>query len=518
MRHTNARLAETMPMNDKPRPALASLAAALLLAGCAALPPYQPPAVPQAAGYTDGSAVSTTASSDVPLGQAQQVVVGTMDAQWWRTLGSPTLDALVDEAFRASPTLAAAEAVLVQARELHAAQAGSTQLPQVDLGFGAQRQQVSPSSQGLPGDTREFSLYNANVSVRYRFDFGGGTDSSLRALAARAEIRQHELAAARHALAANLATTAITRARLAAQIDAQSAILRTQEELIRLAQVRTRLGQAAPDEVSALTAQAELTRAGLPPLNKSLQQTEHLLAVLAGRAPAQGVPAFTLADFTLPERLPVTVPSEWARQRPDILAAEAGLRAAHADMGVAYSRQYPRLDLGASLGSQALTTTALFGGSAAVWNVVGQLCQPLFNAGLPAERRAAQAALEAAAANYQRVVLEALRSVADALRAVEHDAQALAALARSVQAAEEQHRVLERQYRAGAASPVQLLVADQQLLQARSGLIAAQALRLADTAALGAALAGEAVRPEPAPTQAVSAIDSQARTSDPIGR
>ena len=518
MRHTNARLAETMPMNDKPRPALASLAAALLLAGCAALPPYQPPAVPQAAGYTDGSAVSTTASSDVPLGQAQQVVVGTMDAQWWRTLGSPTLDALVDEAFRASPTLAAAEAVLVQARELHAAQAGSTQLPQVDLGFGAQRQQVSPSSQGLPGDTREFSLYNANVSVRYRFDFGGGTDSSLRALAARAEIRQDELASARHALAANLATTAITRARLAAQIDAQSAILRTQEELIRLAQVRTRLGQAAPDEVSALTAQAELTRAGLPPLNKSLQQTEHLLAVLAGRAPAQGVPAFTLADFTLPERLPVTVPSEWARQRPDILAAEAGLRAAHADMGVAYSRQYPRLDLGASLGSQALTTTALFGGSAAVWNVVGQLSQPLFNAGLPAERRAAQAALEAAAANYQRVVLEALRSVADALRAVEHDAQALAALARSVQAAEEQHRVLERQYRAGAASPVQLLVADQQLLQARSGLIAAQALRLADTAALGAALAGEAVRPEPAPTQAVSAIDSQARTSDPIGR
>jgi outer membrane protein TolC len=230
------------------------------------------------------------------------------------------------------------------------------------------------------------------------------------------------------------------------------------------------------------------------------------------------VPAFTLADFTLPDQLPVTVPSEWARQRPDIQAAEAGLRAAHAELGVAYARQYPRLDLGASLGSQALTTTALFGGSAAVWNVVGQLSQPLFNAGLPAERRAAQAALEAAAASYQHVVLEALRSVADALRAVEHDAQALAALARSVQAAEEQHRVLERQYRAGAATPVQLLVADQQLLQARSGLIAAQALRLADTVALGAALAGEPARREPAPAQAISAVDGQARTSNAIGR
>lgn len=518
MRRAHSRLVETMPMNDKLRPALGSLAAALLLAGCAALPPYQPPAAPPVAGFTSGTAVAATASADVPHGHAQQVVVGAVEAQWWRTLGSPMLDALVDEAFRASPTLAAAVAVLSQARELHAAQAGSTQWPQVDLGLGAQRQQISPSAQGLSGDTREFGLYNASVSVRYRFDFGGGTDSSLRALAARAEIRQHELQAARHALAANLATTAITRARLAAQIDAQSAILRTQEELIRLAQVRTRLGQAAPDEVSALTTQAELTRSGLPPLHKSLQQTEHLLAVLAGRAPAQGVPAFTLADFTLPDQLPVTVPSEWARQRPDIQAAEAGLRAAHAELGVAYARQYPRLDLGASLGSQALTTTALFGGSAAVWNVVGQLSQPLFNAGLPAERRAAQAALEAAAASYQHVVLEALRSVADALRAVEHDAQALAALARSVQAAEEQHRVLERQYRAGAASAVQLLVADQQLLQARSGLIAAQALRLADTVALGAALAGEPPRREPAPAQALSVLETQERKSNDVRR
>ncbi|MCC6248693.1 MAG: TolC family protein, partial [Rubrivivax sp.] len=191
MPHADARLVEMTPMNEKLRPALGSLAAALLLAGCAALPPYQSPEAPQVAGYTAGSAVSATASSDVSHGQAQQVVVGAVDAQWWRTLGSPALDALVDEAFRASPTLAAAEAVLVQTRELHAAQAGSTQWPQVDLGLGAQRQQISPSAQGLPGDTREFGLYNASVSVRYRFDFGGGTDSSLRALAARAEIRQH---------------------------------------------------------------------------------------------------------------------------------------------------------------------------------------------------------------------------------------------------------------------------------------------------------------------------------------
>ncbi len=483
------------------RAALVPLVTTWLLAACVAAPQYQPPPM---RGLADGSTLMVTAAADGPHGQAQQVVDGTAEAQWWRMLRSPALDALVDEALRASPTLAAADAVLAQASELYSAQAGSTRLPQVDLGLAAQRQQTSPSSQGLPGDTRRSSLYSASVGVRYRFDFGGGIDSSLRTLAARADIRQHELSAARHALAAGIATAAITRARLAGQIEAQTSILGTQVELVRLAEVRTRLGQAAPDEVSALKAQAELTRAGLPLLRKQLQQTDHLLAVLAGRPPAQGVPGFTLADFSLPERIPLSVPSEWARRRPDIQAAEAGMRAAHAELGAAYARQYPQLNLSASLGSQALTTSALFGGPAAVWSVVGQLSQPLFNAGLPAERRAAQAALEAAAANYQRVVLDALRNVADALLAVAHDAESLAALSRSVRAAEEQHLVLQSQYRAGAASPVQLLVADQMLLQARSGLVAAQAQRLVDTVALSAALAGDPLQHLPSPQATVS--------------
>jgi NodT family efflux transporter outer membrane factor (OMF) lipoprotein len=494
------------------RPAILGSVLALVLAGCETTPPYQSPALAQAAGFTAGAALAATAAAEGPLGRSQQVVDGLVDASWWRALRSPALDALVDEALHASPTLAAADAVLTQAREVFAAQAGATQWPQIDLGLGAQRQQISPSSQGLPGDTREFDLYSASIGVRYRFDFGGGTESSLRALGARADVRQHELNAARHALAAGVANAAITRARLAGQIESQTAILQAQDELVRLAGVRTRLGQAAPDEVSSLTAQAELTRAGLPLLHKQLQQTEHLLAVLAGRSPAQGVPAFTLADFSLPERLPVSVPSEWARRRPDIQAAEAAMRAAHGELGAAYARQYPQLNLSANLGSQALTVSALFGGPAAVWSAVSQLSQPLFNVSLPAERRAAQAAFEAAAASYQRVVLEALRSVADALRAVEHDAQSLAAMSRSVQAAEEQHRVLERQHRAGAASAVQLLVADQQRLQARSGLVAAQALRLADSVALSAALAGDAQGPMASRAQDVSLLTRPEQT------
>ena len=102
-------------------------------------------------------------------------------------------------------------------------------------------------------------------------------------------------------------------------------------------------------------------------------------------------------------------------------------------------------------------------------------------------------------------------STADLIRALvergaHDDAQALAALARSVQAAEAQHRVAQRQYRAGAASPVQLLVADQFLLQARSGLVAAQAQRLVDTVALSAALAGDPVAHGQADAQATVSL------------
>ena len=144
------------------------------------------------------------------------------------------------------PTLAAADAVLAQARELYAAQAGSTRLPQVDLGLGAQRQQTSPSSQGLPGDTREFSLYSASVAGPLPLRLGWGHRQQPARLAARADIRQHELSAARQALAAaspprrSLGRDWPARSRLRLPSWARSS------RLLRLAEVRTRLGQAAP--------------------------------------------------------------------------------------------------------------------------------------------------------------------------------------------------------------------------------------------------------------------------------
>lgn len=474
---------------------LATLAMAIGLAGCAAGPDFKRPAAPGAETYAATPIPTQTESASATLGESQRLIAGmAVDTRWWQSFKSPKLDALIETALTASPSLAAARATLRQARELHAAKAGSTLYPQMDAGLTAQRQRMSPSALGQAGDAREFSLYNASVGVRYTLDLVGGNRRALEALAARADFRRHELEAARQTLAGNIATAAITRVRLAAQIEATTAILQAQEEQVQIARERVRLGQAAPDEVLTLQTRMEQTRAELPALRKQMQQAEHLLAVLAGRAPgAGGIPEFTLADFGLPTELPLVVPSELVRRRPDILAAEALLHAANADYGVAVAKLYPQLNLSASLGSQALTTGALFGGGSAVWSLVGQLTQPLFNPGLPAEKRAALAAFEAAAANYQSVVLEALRDVADVLRAIENDAQALAALAAADEAAQGSLRYVERQYQLGTASYVQLLIAQQQAQQTRISLAAAQARRLADSVALYQAVGAGAI-------------------------
>ena len=463
-----------------------------LLTGCAVGPDFKRPATPDTPTYTATPLPAQTSSVPTPLGEAQHFVAGGwVNPQWWQELGSPKLNALIDEALQASPTLAKSQAVLRQAQELYAAQAGSTLYPQVDATLGAQRQRTTPSSLGQVGEPREFSLYNAGVGARYTLDLAGATRRSLEALAANIDYQRYQLEGARLTLTGNIATATVTQARLAGQIQATEAILHSQEEQLGLTRERVRLGHAAPDDVLALQTLVEQTRAGIPLLLNQLQQNDHLLAVLAGREPgAGGLPCFSLQEFTLPADLPLTVPSELVRNRPDIQAAEALLHSANAEYGVAIAKLYPQLNLSATLGSQALTTGALFGSGSAVWSLVAQLTQPLFNPGLPAEKRAALAAFDAAAANYRNVVLEALRNVADVLRALDNDAQRLAALAAADAAAQESLASMQRQYSLGAAGYIQLLTAQQQAQQTRISLIEAQARRLADSVALYQAMGG----------------------------
>ena len=464
---------------------------ASLLTGCAVGPDFKHPATPDAAVYTTTPSPMHTAAPTVLEGSQRLVEDARVKPQWWQELGSARLDVLIDEALQSSPTLDSAQATLHQAQELYAARAGSTLYPQADANLSGQRQRFNPSSSGLAGDAREFNLYNASVGVRYTLDVAGGNRRALEALAARIDYQRYQLEGTRLTLVANIVTTAITRARFSGQAQATEAILHSQEEQLGLTRERVRLGQGTPDDVLALETQVEQTRASIPQLRNQLQQNEHLLAMLAGREPGAGnMPSFSLQEFTLPAVLPLVVPSELVRARPDIQAAEALLHAANAEYGVAIAKLYPQLNLRADLGSQALTTSALFGSGSAVWILVGQLTQPLFNPGLPAEKRAALAAFDAAAANYQNVVLESLRNVADVLRALDNDAQRLAALTAANSAAQRFLDSMQRRYALGAISYVELIIAQQQSQRTQINLIEAQAQCLVDSAAFYQAMGG----------------------------
>ncbi|MHB1332524.1 MAG: efflux transporter outer membrane subunit [Sulfuriferula sp.] len=466
----------------------------LALFGCASVgPDFKRPVAPAVNDYTAQSLPSKTVTApNTSMGGAQHFVTGqAVSATWWKNFGSAKLDTFIEQALHSSPSLEAAQATLRQAQQTYAAQAGSSLYPQVDANLGAQRMSTNNSGMGLSGGNRIFDLYNAGVKVSYKLDLFGGNRRALEGYAAQTDYQQYQMEGARLTLAANVVTAAMMQAQYNAQISASETILAAQQKQLGIAKLRLELGAIARSEVLTLQTQVEQTRATIPPIRNKLDQTNHLLAVLAGQAPgASQVPQFSLADFTLPADLPVVIPSELVRQRPDIQASEALLHAASAQYGVVISNSYPQINLSATLGSQALLASSLFGAGSMVWGLAGQLAQPLFNAGLKAGVKSAEAGLDAAAANYRQTVLQALRNVADVLRALDNDAQTLQAQAAADAAAQTALDLMQQQYQLGGASYLQLLTAQQQAQQTRINLIAAQTQRLTDTAALYQSMGG----------------------------
>jgi NodT family efflux transporter outer membrane factor (OMF) lipoprotein len=187
----------------------------------------------------------------------------------------------------------------------------------------------------------------------------------------------------------------------------------------------------------------------------------------------------------------VSLPSSLVRQRPDIRSAEELLHAASAAIGVATANLYPRVTLSARYGTEAARVGDLFSPGAAVWGIGAGLLQPVFRGGaLEAERRAAVASFDLAAAQYRETVLQAFLDVANVLRALEFDALTVKAQAEAEDAARDTLDMAKKQARFGATSYLSLLDAQRQYLQARTLLVQAQAVRFADTAALFQALGG----------------------------
>jgi NodT family efflux transporter outer membrane factor (OMF) lipoprotein len=473
---------------------LLAVLVAAALAGCAVGPDFRRPAPPTVASYTSETLPVETSAAPGIGGAAQRFVPGgEIPDRWWELYRSQALDRWIREALANSPTLGAAEATLRRAQELRRARAGDL-VPSVDGSVNVSRQKPSGASFGEPNlQINPFTLYNASVNVSYTLDLFGRTRRELEALQAQVDFQGFQVEGAYLALTSNIVTAAFQEASLRGQLQATREILATQEELLAMVEKQFELGGIAKTDVLAQRASLAQSRAALPPLEKRLAQTRHLLAVLAGRFPGDmaDLPEFDLKDFQLPEALPVSLPSSLARQRPDIRSAEELLHAASATVGVATANLYPQVTLSAQYGTSAFQVGDLFRSGSAVWGVGAGLLQPIFHGGaLEANRRAEIAGFDQAAAQYRETVLQAFRDVADVLRALEFDAMTLKAQSDAEAAARDTLDIARKQVRYGATSYLSLLDAQRQYHLARILLVQAQALRFADTAALFQALGG----------------------------
>jgi NodT family efflux transporter outer membrane factor (OMF) lipoprotein len=471
-----------------------TVALAACLSGCAVGPRFESPAAPTVTGYTAEPLPAQTATAPVKGGEAQRLGAA-MDvpADWWTLFRSADLDALVADALANSPTLQAAKAALRQATELRDAQRGAL-FPALQGQYSTTRQQdaVGTLSPTLSSQAPIYNLHTAQVSVSYLFDLFGANRRRVESASALAEAQRFELEGAYLTLSSNVVAAAIQEASLREQLDATNDIVRGEREVARILRRQFEIGAIAELDVLAQDAQLATTEATIPPLEKQLAQQRDLLVALTGRLPGDATTQpFLLANLTLPQDLPVSVPANLVRQRPDVRAAEAQLHSATADVGVAIGDMLPQVSLIASSGSAATNFADLFAAGNVFWAVGASLSQTLFAGGaLVHKKRAAEAALDEAGAQYRSVVVGAFQNVADTLQALELDAQGVTAAARAEQAAEQSLEATRRNVEIGATSSLAVLNAEQTYDEAQLGLTVARANRYADTAALFQALGG----------------------------
>lgn len=477
-----------MLKNTLPKLSPLPFALAVLLAGCAAVgPDYQRPEAPVVSSFTRES-VNTT----VNIGLTGQEEV---HAEWWKAYGSPRVDALVTRALAHNPSIEAGLATLKAAQENVTAQRGLF-YPTVSAGYGASRQNSgSVLSSPLNSGDNLFNLHTAQLTVGFVPDVLGGNRRQVESLQASALSQAYQLDAFKITLVSNVVAAAIQEQLLSEQIGiVKNAVQIAEDQLKQLVRLKNS-GYSSGLDVAQQQATYAQTVALLPPLQKQIDQTRDLLAVLCGQLPAQALPGgdaeATRNAIRKPSTLPQIVPSRLVAHRPDVQAAQEQLHASYAQIGVAVANMLPQLSLSANLAFSGGALGGLFSAANTSWGLLGGLTQPLFAGGmLSARKRAAEATAQAAKAQYQSVVLTAFQNVADTLYALDADAKSLTA-AQDVETANTQLLThTQQQFTLGYTSRVVLLAAQQAVLQAQLARVASHAVYLGDTVALHQALGG----------------------------
>jgi NodT family efflux transporter outer membrane factor (OMF) lipoprotein len=454
-------------------------------------------------------------SAPIHGGEAQLLVSDRdIPFEWWQAFQSPALSALVERAFRKNPTMAAAQAALVQAQELVYAQRGYF-FPTIDANYDFERQKIAgnltvdnapgiqgngdsltPPVQSLTGEPHTaplfYNLHTAQLTAGFIPDVFGANWRQVESLAAQRDAQRFALEATYITLASNVVAAAIQEASLRAQIAATRQIIEADTQCLQVLRDQFRLGFAMRIDVAAQEAALGQAKTLLPPLQKQFEQTRDLIRALVGNLPNQDVAeTFELDELQLPPELPLSLPARIIQQRPDVRAAESRLHAANAQVGVAVAAMLPQFSITGTLGGNADQFPWMFRTGGPFWTAIAGVTQPIFAGGtLLHDKRAASAAFRQAAAQYQSTVITAYQNVADALHASLSDADALAADVDAEHSAKLTYDLTRRQMDVGYVTYLTLLNAQLAYEQALLQRVQAQATRYGDTVALFQALGG----------------------------
>lgn len=404
---------------------------------------------------------------------------------WWQPFDDAVLQQLITQALLTNTTVESARAAVLQARATREVERAS-QRPQLSLSGSLQRS-------GSEGSSSVNA--RAGLDASWELDIFGANRSALANQDAQVVTAQTSLRDVQLSMSAEVALAYIQLRSLQAQLDVAQRNLASQQETLQITQWRAQAGLLTSLEVEQALAATAQTSALLPSLRSGLARTRHSLATLTGKQPTEldtllpPVPAVPVPRA--PSTIADVIDADRMRQRADVRAAEARVKAALASVDAAEAARYPSFRLGGSVGLTALTLAGLSNGASVATTVLASMTAPLFDGGAGKARVDVQkAAVLQAQATYRGTLLNALKDVEDAMVSWRNDQQRIDSLQQAASAASNAAVLANNRYASGLVDFQTVLQTQRTLLSAQDSLASAQADQSADYVRLVKAIGG----------------------------
>ncbi len=467
-----------MPTNSISRRLLAAGLVLPAFIGCAPVGPnHEVPTMELPASFSDGGMKWKRQSPDtLPTPRS-----------WWRLYNDSTLTSLVECSLSSNQDLAAASARLRQAREISKA-TRSLYFPDVNLGGNAERSKSRARGNSSAKIENDFSV---PLDLSYEIDVWGKLSRQVESAEAKEAATLESLNALRLSIAGEVAQTYWALRAVDADRAMFDRTLELRRRALKLLTEQRNAGAISGLDLSRAETEVATAESDRIRLDRDRVQLVNALAVLDGAA-ATGSMVPERADLPKPPSVPVSIPSELLRQRPDIRSAERRVAAANADIGVATAAFYPSFVINASGGSSATSLSNLFKSSSLIWSLGSSVTAPVTGQKyLQAQRASAVAAHEAASAEYRQTVLQSMSEVENALQGSAILARRQVAQEQAQAAAEKTLELSAKRFKAGLISFLDVVDAERTRLDAERATNAIRAERLAVSVALIKAIGGE---------------------------